>query len=286
MRVGTEILQGTLPFKSNQSLKGEPVEYHHDLQSYFWLAYLITCNCAGPFNMRRDWIKEIEISQSGQPITPTLINNLAEIKTQGGDWKKVTTDHALNSKGPFASSDASAAIPVNYQLSWVRPGVHALTPEDIVNQREHMSDDDFINLMTPYFARHEIIRDGMLELRALFLGTMQQHPDGFRCRHAPAPSQPVTYHKMLSILRQIRDRIPHTEDTYPDEMFRLNARDRYRRSLKSGNRMPLMAEEEEAEEVTIVRSNKRAFSEPDGLQTHAFKCRRGGDRGRGVRTCA
>jgi hypothetical protein len=77
-----------------------------------------------------------------------------------------------------------------------------------------------------------------------------------------------------------------TEDTYPDEVFRLNARDRYRRSLKSGNRMPLMAEEEEAEEVTIVRSNKRAFSEPDGSQTHALKRRRGGDRGRGVRTCA
>ncbi|OJA08048.1 hypothetical protein AZE42_12849, partial [Rhizopogon vesiculosus] len=25
---------GTLPFESNQLLKGEPVEYHHDLQSY------------------------------------------------------------------------------------------------------------------------------------------------------------------------------------------------------------------------------------------------------------
>ncbi|KAJ8580076.1 hypothetical protein M405DRAFT_716199, partial [Rhizopogon salebrosus TDB-379] len=49
---------GTLPFKLNQSLKGEPVEYHHDLQSYFWLAYLITCNCTGPFNMRQDWNKE------------------------------------------------------------------------------------------------------------------------------------------------------------------------------------------------------------------------------------
>ncbi|KAG2045332.1 hypothetical protein BDR03DRAFT_843728, partial [Suillus americanus] len=46
---------GTLPFESNQSIIGGPVQFHHDLQSYFWLAYLITCNCAGPFNMRRDW---------------------------------------------------------------------------------------------------------------------------------------------------------------------------------------------------------------------------------------
>ncbi|KAG0695228.1 hypothetical protein DFH29DRAFT_814420 [Suillus ampliporus] len=48
----TQIMQGTLPFELNQSLKGEPVEYHHDLQSYFWFAYLITCNCASPFNTR------------------------------------------------------------------------------------------------------------------------------------------------------------------------------------------------------------------------------------------
>ncbi|KAG1718665.1 hypothetical protein EDD22DRAFT_754416, partial [Suillus occidentalis] len=37
-------------------LKGDTeLEFYHDLESYFWLAYLITCNCAGPFNMRRDW---------------------------------------------------------------------------------------------------------------------------------------------------------------------------------------------------------------------------------------
>jgi hypothetical protein len=279
MRASTEIMQGTLPFRSNQSLKGEPVEYHHDLQSYFWLAYLITCNCAGPFDMRRDWNKEIEIHRSGQPITPALINNLAEIKAQGGNWKKVAADHALDSKGPFARPDTYyAAIPINYQLSWVHPGVHELTPEDIVNQRHHMADTDFINLMTPYFARHQAIRDGMLELRTLFLGPMEQCSDGYHRRQVPA--QPVTYHKMLSILRRIRDTIPHMEDTYPNEKFRLNARDRYRRSLELGNRMPLMAEEgeeeaeeeaEENEEVTTVRSNKRAFSESDGLRVRALK---------------
>jgi hypothetical protein len=61
MRVSTDIMQGTFPFESNQSLMGEPVEYHHNLQSYFWLTYLITCNCTSPFNMRRDWNEEIVI---------------------------------------------------------------------------------------------------------------------------------------------------------------------------------------------------------------------------------
>ncbi|OJA07889.1 hypothetical protein AZE42_02747 [Rhizopogon vesiculosus] len=170
---------GTLPFELNQSLKGEPVEYHHDLQSYFWLAYLIICNCAGPFNMCRDWRKEMEKSALGGPITTSLINNLTEIKTQGRDWKKVATDHALHSKSPSAGPEASAGIPVNYKVSWIKtqggdwkkvamdhtlhskspsagpeasagipvnykvswvhPGVHTLTPEDIVNQREQMS---------------------------------------------------------------------------------------------------------------------------------------------------
>ncbi|OAX30534.1 hypothetical protein K503DRAFT_788389, partial [Rhizopogon vinicolor AM-OR11-026] len=148
---------GTLPFESNQSLKGEPVEYHHDLQSYFWLAYVIICNCAGPFNMHQDWDGEKDISGSGNPITPSLINNLAKIKTQGGDWKKVAKDHALSSKDPSANPGASAPIAVNYNQSWVHPGVYALTPEDIMNQREVMTDADFTNLMTPYFARHQAI---------------------------------------------------------------------------------------------------------------------------------
>ncbi|KAG1786705.1 uncharacterized protein HD556DRAFT_1192853, partial [Suillus plorans] len=46
---------GTLPFESNASMLNTKVKFYHDLESYFWLAYLITCNCAGPFNMRCDW---------------------------------------------------------------------------------------------------------------------------------------------------------------------------------------------------------------------------------------
>jgi hypothetical protein len=262
-------MQGTLPFESNQSLKGEPVEYHHDLQSYFWLAYLIICNCAGPFNTRRDWNKEMEYDQLGQPITPALIKNLAEIKTQG-DWMKVATDHVLNSTEPSVSPP-STTIPVNYQLRWVRPGVHALTPRDIVDQREHMTDDDFINLMTPYFACHRVVRDGMLELRSLFLSRLEECEDGFRRR---SPTQPVTHHKMLSILRRIRDGIRPTEDTYPNEKFLLNARDRYRRSLKSGNRMPLMAEEEEV--VLQKPGTKKRTSDSEGLLIRTSKRGRSG----------
>jgi hypothetical protein len=135
-----------------------------------------------------------------------------------------------------------------------------------------MLDDEIINLMTPYFARHKAVRDGMLQLYTLFFGRMEEGEDGFRRRRTP--TQPVTYDRMLSILRDIREGIDHTEDPYPDAQFRLNARERYHRYLKSGNRMPLMAEEEEVP-VTKVENVKRVAhtSHPDGSQ-------RGSKRGR------
>ena len=118
MRVSTDITQGTLPFESNQSLMGEPVEYHHNLRSYFWLIYLITCNCASPFNMCRDWSQEIARDQTRQRITPTLITNLAEIKTRG-DWKQVVEDHALDSE------DRSARLMSNFTISTRLQYIHS-----------------------------------------------------------------------------------------------------------------------------------------------------------------
>jgi len=218
--------------------------------------------------MRRDWNREIEIDRSRQPITPTLINNLAKIKTQG-DCNKVATvptDHTLNSKECSAGNPDEPAILVDYHISWVHPGVHALTPGNIVSQRIIMI-SGFTGLMTPYFARHQAVQDGMLELYTLFLGSREEGPDGYvRLR---APAQPVTHNKMLSILHRIRDGIHPTEDTYPAEEVCLNARDRYNHSLKSGNHIPLMEDEEGLKKLR----SKRA-SDSEGLLTRASKCGR------------
>jgi hypothetical protein len=108
---------------------------------------------------------------------------------------------------------------------------------------------------------------------------MERDKDGFRRRRAP--TEPVTYDQMLSILHNMRDGIDHTEDPYPKMEIRLNARDRYRRYLKSGNRMPLMAEEEETlTNDDDVGSAKRVASHPDGLQ-RTSKRRRVADAGVG-----
>jgi hypothetical protein len=125
---------------------GEPVEYHHDLQSYFWLTYLITCNCAGPFNMRRDWNQEMARDRAGRPITPALITYLAEIKTQG-NWEQVVEDHALDSKDRSANPGAPAVItcncagPFNMRRDWNQeiardPAGRPITPALITNLAE------------------------------------------------------------------------------------------------------------------------------------------------------
>ncbi|KAG1895212.1 uncharacterized protein F5891DRAFT_1194419 [Suillus fuscotomentosus] len=190
---------GTLPFESNASMLNTEVEFYHDLESYFWLAYLITCNCAGPFNMRRDWDGEIQHFTAHKTITPSLINHLAKVKTYG---KVLDVDRSAS-----ASHHANEPFSPLY-LSWVRPGVHSLSPLDIVQQRDSVSDTDFANLMTPYFVQHEIIRDGMIELRSLFSGPETKCSDGFELEYARA---------------------------------------RYQRYLDTGNRMPLMVDDDDPE---------------------------------------
>lgn len=234
------------------------VEFYHDLESYFWLAYLITCNCAGPFNMRRDWDGEIERFTAHKNITPSFINRLAEIKTYGNvlDVDRSVSTHANQPLAP-------------QYLSWVRPGVHSLSPLDIVQQRNSVSDTDFTNLMTPYFARHEIVRDGMIELRSLFSGPETKCPDGF-VRRGTAP--PTTHKRVLSVLRRIRDGINAAEDQYPPDKELEYARDRYRRYLETGNRMPLMVDEDDPE-GRIGSKRKGAQSDARLIQGTAKRAR-------------
>jgi hypothetical protein len=235
------------------------LEFYHDLESYFWLAYLITCNCAGPFNMRRDWDGELERFSANKSITPSFINHLAEVKTYG---KVFDVDRPAS---PLANQSVS---PVYYP--WVRPGVHSLSPLDIVQQRNSTSDTDFTNLMTPYFIRHEIVRDGMLELRSLFLGSKKLCPDGF-VRRDQAP--PTTHERVLSILRRIRDGIDAAEDQYPQDQELEYARVRYKRYLEMGNRMPLLVDEDDSE--GCIGSKRMAAQSEAQLLRRATKRSRG-----------
>jgi hypothetical protein len=234
------------------------VEFYHDLESYFWLAYLITCNCAGPFNMRRDWDGEIKLSATHKTITPSSITGLAEIKT----YRKILdVDRST-------SSDVQEPITPLYS-QWVRPGVHSLSLMEIVQQRNSVSDTDFANLMTPYFIRHKIVREGMLELRSLFWSPETQSPDNYVRRNTIAP--PTMYERVLSILHHIRDGIDPAKDQYPQDQELEYARARYRRYLETGNRMPLLVDDNDFEGRIV--SKRKAQSDARSIDGSTKRAR-------------
>lgn len=177
------------------------VEFYHNLESYFWLAYLITCNCVGTFNMCHDWDSEIECFNAHGTIMPSLINGLAEIKIYGKalDVNCSTSLHVDELITPM-------------YLLWVCPGVHSLLPLEIVQQRNGVSDTDFANLMTPYFIWHEIVQEGMLELHSLFSSSETQCPDNDVHLNESAP--PTIHKQVLSILRHICNSINAAKDQY------------------------------------------------------------------------
>ena len=219
-----------------------------------------------------------------KPVTPQMIDNFAEIKTRGNDWKSVIEDRIHNRPSPPADS-GSMTLTIDYgTTSWVRPGVKYLESSVIISQRTSPSNDKFLDLMTPYFLRHKAVREGMVELRQLFLKPAVRGPDGFAWY---PPGDPVTYEQMLSILLCIRNEIDYEKDRYPDKDIIDNARTRYKLFLHTGNRMPLMAKDEGdgIKELSLPGgSNKRkAASQGDALvgkrRKSSGKGRGGGGRG-------
>ncbi|KAG1744732.1 hypothetical protein EDB19DRAFT_1906444 [Suillus lakei] len=190
---------------------------------------------------------------------PLSINCLAEIKI----YRKV-----LDVDRPAYPHSNKCVTPAYY--SWVCPGVHLLSLSDIVQQRHSMTDVDFINLMTPYFIRHDSVRDGMLKLRRLFSSSEKPWPDGFVC-HDQAP--PTTHEQVLSILCRIRDGINTAEDQYPKDQELGYAWARYQHYLRMGNCMPLLVDEDDAE--GCIGSKRKAAQSEAQLLRRATKCSRG-----------
>ena len=174
---------------------------------------------------------------------------------------RVAEEHVGNASGSQSASD-SLPLDIGYAVaSWVRPGIHSLDSNAIINQRNLVTDDGFLDLMTPYFVRHEAVREGMLKLRKLFVGPGVRDNNGYSHR---APQKKVSYDEVLSILLKIYDGIDPEKDPYPDERNIKDARTRYQNYLVTGNRMPLMAKDQDEDTIGVPGSNKRkAVSQGD-----------------------
>ena len=207
--------QGTLPFISNAVLQGCAHEAFSDLESFFWLAYLITCNCDGPFNKRRDW---------------TLATD--------GESSFIPSDRRLLDRIP----------------SWVRPGVHKMSPAMIYSERMNMKEDTLVNAMTPYFSHHRVVRETMKELYRLFCCDQSLWVEDKNRYEVAVDKTRITYEVVLQLFRRIRDEIKPEQDPYPEEAELEQARERYQRYLETGDWQPLMAEDDEFAAVTSAGS--------------------------------
>ncbi|KAG1800740.1 uncharacterized protein HD556DRAFT_1438740 [Suillus plorans] len=214
--------------------------------------------------MCRDWDGEMKLFNLSKSIKPSDIQHMAEIKT----YRKVL-DSNRASLLPSASSERPFTPPY---LLWVCPGVYTLPPLEIVQQRCGMTSINFTNLMTPYFARHQVIQQGMLELWDLFLGHDEKDFDGYGHRVDP---QPVTHENMLLVLHRIRNGINPALDPYPKDGELKEAHVRYQRYLETGNHIPLLVDDD-GDEERAGSKRKAAKMHSDALHIEgSTKCARG-----------
>ncbi|KAG1854300.1 hypothetical protein F4604DRAFT_1686137 [Suillus subluteus] len=124
---------GTPPFAANEILdekKDHAAAY--DLQSFFWLAYLLCYGTTASAAVH----SSTSISTFPSP-SPVLVSSLT-----------VTLPSVPSSVPSLtASSTATTSIAALDPM----PGVHEMSAGEIIAERQTMSDQNFINLMMPYF---------------------------------------------------------------------------------------------------------------------------------------
>ncbi|KAG1868539.1 hypothetical protein F4604DRAFT_1682186 [Suillus subluteus] len=248
---------GTPPFAANEILdekKDHAAAY--DLQSFFWLAYLLCCNCQGAFNNHHNWCAEIAANekrpqrQKTSAITTSSTSNVdllspAVVSSSDGTTASAAV-HSSTSISTFpspspvlvssltvtlpsvpssvpsltASSTATTSIaaldPMSvFMLSpstrmpehvkimyfqWVQPGVHEMSAGEIIAERQTMSDQNFINLMMPYFPQHAAVQKGMMELKWMFMGEPYEDKTSRTHQMMVYPPEQITHKIVLQKL--------------------------------------------------------------------------------------
>jgi hypothetical protein len=127
----------------------------------------------------------------------------------------------------------------------------------IYADRMTMNEHSFVNAMTPYFSQHEVVRETMKELFRLFCCQKFVWVKEKSRYEMIVDKTKITYEVVLALFRRIRDGIVPDQDPYPEEAELERARERYRRYLETGDRHPLMAEDDEFATITSAGSSKR-----------------------------
>ena len=253
--------QGTFPFMASELLSskgrnGKIIhQVHHDLESFFWVLWIICVNMDGPYYMRRIWQDEQEgltregpstTHESGAaarrsasrsaakcltpatPATPTLCarqlsSTPALSPSISSVAKPPTTIVTVRQQDTHRIPDTATRLPCDGGSQppvWATPGVHECGAGDVSEWKRNIPTPWFYDCLSPYFRNAgQGFQDGFTELRNHFAqGTKKT---------------PITHATFLRILRDMRNSIPADADR-PSHKEIKDARSRYETLLRVG----------------------------------------------------
>ena len=165
----------------------------HDLESLFWVMWIMSVNTTGPYNQRRKW----------------------------ADSPKEPGAHQGNIREPADAIGQDRGVPI-----WATPGLHAASQAEVFHFKRSIPEHQFIGSMTGYWADGrcgKVFKDGMRKLREHFVWV--ELPNG-----SYQPPKTITPETFVTILASMRDAIPCDQD-HPTEADVEEARKRYSKLL-------------------------------------------------------
>ncbi|KAI6130232.1 hypothetical protein EV401DRAFT_621388 [Pisolithus croceorrhizus] len=195
-------LMGTFPFQAAELLSpsGTTVQgVHHDLKLFFWVFWIICVNMTGPFDRRATWIVQEEplyASANTFEVPEHLLSSTGNCSTR--DSSAARREDAT--KEERDEWDRQAAIP-----SWAKPGEQGLERNAVARQKKKM-DAAILDLISPYFKKHDAVLYGIRHLYRLF-----------HWQKTNVPPPPVTHTAFLAVLHGIIEDIKPEDDPRPSD---------------------------------------------------------------------
>ncbi|KAG6369150.1 hypothetical protein JVT61DRAFT_1409 [Boletus reticuloceps] len=231
--------QGTFPFMAGELLsddgrKGKVIhQAHHDLESFFWVLWIICVNMNGPYYMHQIWKDKLEdltkellsnTPKSGtaacrsasrsaakhntapaNPTNPTLCT--PQLLPAPAVSKPLTTIVTVRQQDTCHIPDLATHIPSDGGSQppvWATPGVHKCGAGDVSEWKRNIPIPWFYNCLSPYFRNAgQKFKDGFMKL----------------CDHFAQDTKktPITHATFLMILKDMCDSIPAGIDHPSDE---------------------------------------------------------------------
>ncbi|EGO02544.1 hypothetical protein SERLA73DRAFT_150248 [Serpula lacrymans var. lacrymans S7.3] len=158
-----------------------PHNYIHNLESVFWMLWLIMIDCEGLYCQPIDWVeKEKETAAADVDKAPASLKRSVSQKQKG---KEIAFSKLSASQEPPNKQDN---IPV-----WVKWGCHTLDPNTVAMENVILSRLHFMACINPYFCRHVSVRAGMVKLFSAFI----------------PPPKHISHQEMVDIVKDMRNGI-------------------------------------------------------------------------------